>query len=100
MSDCLKSLSMLLQYLLNKPYEIMGFSHQIFFQEMQIIWLLLLMYVCRQLDYKPAKIPIEVASFIWYFTIDKSQGEHSLFPKKNKMLKNQTFPKSCGEHSK
>ena len=37
MSDCLKSLSMLLQYLLNKPYEIMGFFHPIFFQEMQII---------------------------------------------------------------
>ena len=40
MSDCLKYLSMLLQYLLNKSYEITGFSNPIFFQEMQIICLL------------------------------------------------------------
>ena len=32
--------------------------------------------------------------------VDKSQGEHSIFFKTAKMLKNQTFPKSCGEHSK
>ena len=43
------------------------------------------MYVCRQLDNKPAKIPI-----------DKSQGEHSLFFKRDKMLKNQLFPNPVG----
>ena len=66
MSDYLKSLGMLLQYLLNKPHEIRGFPIQSSLRKrrFQSLGLLLLMYVCRQLDYKPAKIPIEVASFI------------------------------------
>ena len=77
----------MLQYLLNKPYEIMGFSHPIFFQERQIICPLVCyywLYVCRQLDNKPAKISNKVASFTWPFTMEKSQAEHSLFPKKTK----------------
>ena len=33
--------------------------------------------------------------FKWPLLVDKSEGEHSLFPKEPK-----TFPKSCGEQSK
>ena len=44
MSDYLKSLGMLLQYLLNKPHEITGFSHPIFFEEKNIFYPLV--YYC------------------------------------------------------
>ena len=67
MSDYLKSLGMLLQYLLNKPHEIRGFPIQSSLRKRKFSapWFTTVdVHVCRQLDYKPAKIPIEVASFI------------------------------------
>ena len=67
MSDYLKSLGMLLQYLLNKPHEIRGFPIQSSLRKRKCSapWFTTVdVHVCRQLDYKPAKIPIEVASFI------------------------------------
>jgi len=84
MPDYLKSLGMSLQYQLNKPHEIRGFPIQSSLRKRTFSapWFTTVdVHVCRQMDYKPAKIPIEVASFIWSFTMDKSQGEHSLFSK-------------------
>ena len=46
MSDYLNSLTMLLQYLLNKPYEITRFSHPIFFKEKKIFCPLVYYHVC------------------------------------------------------
>ena len=84
----------------------MWFSNLIFFEEMQILCLsglLPLTHVFRQLDNEPAEIPIEVASFIRSFTMPFSRQitrRTQYFFKRAKILKSQTFPKSCGEHSK
>ena len=55
------------------------------------------MYVCGQLNNEPAEIHIKVASFSGQ---NESEGEHSLFFKRPRTLKDQTFPKSCGEDGK
>ena len=100
MTDYLKSLGRLLQYSIKQtPWNYRVFPSNFLWGKENFLplGLLLLMYVCRQLDNKPAKIPIEVTSFIWSFTLDKSQGEHSLFSKEINAKKS-TFTKSCGEH--
>ena len=98
MSDYLKSLGMLLQYLLNKPHERVFQSNLLWWKEDFLpLGLLLLMYMfVGSWTTSQPKFPLK-----WPLLFDPLQWtnhkENTVFFQNRQNTKKSTFPKSCGE---